>query len=273
MVSPMIRWGRLLYPVSIAALGAEHLIWACFGDPNSPLIRGFAYTPIIPFIPLLPGNPIPLYLTGLALLTAGGCIVAGKRPRLASIFVGSFFLVCVLFLEVPRGLAAPLDVGQRTAFFESLSLSAAAFALAGMLPGDTASAFENDVAVTGLIKHSPVLFGVSLAVFGIDHFLVLDVIARLVPKWIPGALFWAYFTGAAFVASGISIAVRKLDVWGAFWIGTMFLLWFLLLHGPRVVNYPRSHSPAEWSSAFIALAMCGGSWLFALRSSARQPTG
>jgi hypothetical protein len=43
----------------------------------------------------------------------------------------------------------------------------------------------------------------------------------------------------------------------------MFLLWFLLLHLPRVVSYPRSHDPDEWSSAFIALAVCGVSWILA----------
>jgi len=49
--------------------------------------------------------------------------------------------------------------------------------------------------------------------------------------------------------------------WGSFLLGTMFLLWFLLLRAPRVVMAFRSHdpdAPNEWSRAFIALAMCGG---------------
>jgi uncharacterized membrane protein len=109
------------------------------------------------------------------------------------------------------------------------------------------------------------LFAVSSLVFGIDHFLILKGIAGLVPAWIPGALFWAYFTGAGFVVAGVCILVKRLDDLASFWLGVMFLLWFLLLHTPRILSYPRSHNPAEWSSALIALAMCGGSWICAAR--------
>jgi uncharacterized membrane protein len=105
-----------------------------------------------------------------------------------------------------------------------------------------------------------------LLVFGIDHFLILDFIASLVPAWLPWHLFWAYLTGAAFVATGISIVVRRMDRWGAFLLGIMFAIWVLILHSPRVVMAVRSHDPNvqnEWSSAFIALAMCGGCWICA----------
>jgi hypothetical protein len=47
-------------------------------------------------------------------------------------------------------------------------------------------------------------------------------------------------------------------------MGLMFLLWFVLLHAPRVLSLPKGLDPDEWSSAFIALAMCGGSWIAAL---------
>jgi uncharacterized membrane protein len=100
-------------------------------------------------------------------------------------------------------------------------------------------------------------------VFGIDHFLLLRFIASLIPAWFPGALFWAYFTGAAFVAAGISIAIKTMDRLAAVLLGTMFLLWFLFLHAPRLMSAPRSHNPNEWSSAFIALGMCGASWIMA----------
>jgi hypothetical protein len=116
------------------------------------------------------------------------------------------------------------------------------------------------------------LFGISSVVFGIDHFLVLALIASLVPSWIPGGLFWAYLTGTAFIAAGISIVVKKLDQLSATLLGTMFLLWFLLLHSPRVLRALVSHNPTfpnEWSSAFIALAMCGGSWLVAAHAQYR----
>ncbi len=56
--------------------------------------------------------------------------------------------------------------------------------------------------------------------------------------------------------------------------GTMFLLWFLLLHSPRVVSASLSYnpnSPNEWSTPFIALGMCGAAWISAWHSLA-EPT-
>jgi uncharacterized membrane protein len=263
----IISSGRLIFAIAISALGAEHLVWAAIGDPNNPAIRDFKYTPIIPFVP---DNSILMCVTGLALLLAGLSIAANLRPRISAVFLGVFFLACVLFLEVPRGIMVPMDISTRTAFFETLALGAIALTLAGLLPSDSRDIFGTAAWVDGLIKTGPSLFAISSIVFGIDHFLILDFIAKLVPSWIPAPLLWANLTGAGFVATGICILVRKLDYWAPVWLGIMFLLWVLVLHGPRVVSYPKSHSPAEWSSAFIAMAMWGGSWIHALDARRRH---
>jgi hypothetical protein len=39
-------------------------------------------------------------------------------------------------------------------------------------------------------------------VFGVDHFLALDLIASLVPAWMPGHLFLASLTGAVMTPRG-----------------------------------------------------------------------
>jgi uncharacterized membrane protein len=116
------------------------------------------------------------------------------------------------------------------------------------------------------LKSGRYLFAGSSVVFGISHFLVPRFIATLILAWIPGALFWAYFTGAAFIAAGFSVAIKLLDRLAATLLGTMFLLWFLILHAPRVLSAARSHNPNEWSSAFMALGMCGACWIIARAS-------
>jgi hypothetical protein len=165
-----------------------------------------------------------------------------------------------------------MNVGIRTVFFETLAIASSALTLAGTLP--SAGSFRRwDRVLNGLIESGPYLFGVSSLVFGIDHFLILGVIASLVPSWMHAGLFWAYFTGAAFIAAGIGIIARWMDQWAATLLGVMFLLWFLLLHSPRVVTAVLAHdpnSPDEWSSAFIALALCGGSWICARHAQQRR---
>ena len=44
-------------------------------------------------------------------------------------------------------------------------------------------------------------------------------------------------------------------------LGVMFLLWVAVLHAPRVATH--LHNGDEWSSAFVALAMCGASFIVA----------
>ena len=105
------------------------------------------------------------------------------------------------------------------------------------------------------------LFAISLAVFGIQHFLYARFIATLIQSWMPAHLFWAYFVGVAFVASALAIAARKYGRLAAALLGLMFFLWVISLHLPRVAAAP--HNGNEWTSMIVALAMCGGAWIVA----------
>jgi len=247
----IVKQGQLLFAIAITAFGIQHLIWPRFGQA------------VVPVIPWVPGNPFLAYLTGIVMIAAGLSIVTHTRAQLIAILLGILFLLAVLLLWVSRVAASPLDLGIRTRAFETLAMGASALMLAGTLPAEGRYFGRWENAVNGLVKFGRFLFAASSVVFGIDHFLVLAFIASLVPAWIPGGLFWAYLTGAGFIAAGVCIATKWMDRWAAMMLGTMFLLWFLLLHAPRVMSAPRSHDPNEWCSAFIALAMCGGAWVAA----------
>ena len=247
----IVKQGRLLFAIAIMAFGVENLICARFGQ---------AVVPVIPWVT----RPFLAYLVGIVLLAAGLSIAANLRARLAAILLGIVFLLCLLAFPLPRAIASPLDIGFRTIVFEPLAMCGAAWTLAGTLPAAKRYSRPLENAIAKLVKSGHFLFAISSVIFGIDHFLVLRFIATLVPTWIPGSgLFWAYFTGAAFVAAGIGLAANWMARWAGTLLGTMFLLWFLFLHAPRVMSFPRSHNPNEWSSAFIALGMCGGSWICA----------
>ncbi len=88
--------------------------------------------------------------------------------------------------------------------------------------------------------------------------------AGLVPAWMPGRLFWAYFVGVAFLAAAVGILVELLARPAATMLGVMFFLFVVLLHIPRIVLH--AHDGNEWTSGFVALAMCGGAWVLASAS-------
>jgi uncharacterized membrane protein YphA (DoxX/SURF4 family) len=253
----IVTKGQVLFAIAIAAFGIQNLVFTRLGLA----VRG---------VPWFPENHLLGYLAGLALLAAGISLASNQKARFTAILLGIVFLLLVFFTQITKVAASALDLGVRTVAFETLAMAGSALTLAGTLRpnGDRSRGSGNFL--DGLIESGPYLFAVSSVVFGIDHFLILGFIASLVPSWIPAPMFWAYFTGAVFIAVGLSIAIRWMDRWAAFMLGVMFLLWFLLLHAPRVMSAPRSHDPNEWSSAFIALGMCGGSWICSWHAQQRQ---
>ena len=259
-MNEIVKPGRIFFAVAIMALGVQHLLCGWFR-----LFDGRSFPGETPFavIPWVPPHLWLAYLTGVVLLIAGFCLIANICPRTTATWLGILFLFFVIFLEASR----LIRLGARTTFFETLAICGSAWMLAETsAPEDS---HKPTPALEWLIKSGPFLFAFSSVVFGVDHLLYLRFVATLVPSWIPWHLFWAYFTAFAFIAAGLSIGTRQLAAWAGTLLGTMFLLWFVLLHLPRALGLsatsgPRApHNPNEWSSAFIALAMAGGGWIAA----------
>src|SRR5436309_12097549 len=109
-----------------------------------------------------------------------------------------------------------------------------------------------------------IFVAISLVVFGVQHFIYGGFVATLVPAFMPGRLFWAYFVGVAFFAAAAGILYEKMARPAATMLGVMFFLFVVLLHIPRIVTNSRDGN--EWTSGFVALAMCGGAWILASAS-------
>ena len=240
--------GRVLFGVCLVALGIENVVVARVPATVSPTL---------PVLPWLPPHAFLAYLVGGLLIGGGLAVVARRGVRLVAFLLSCFFGLCALTMQLPRSVAVPLDLSVRTALLEVLAFCGAAMVLAVLSSSGRVSGLDR------LLELGHYLFAVTLFGFGLAHFLVPHFIATLIPSWIPFRLFWAYFTGAAFVATGLAIFAGRFDGVAATLLGVMFLLWFFSLHVPRILSAERGHNPNEWSSAFIALGMCGASWIVA----------
>src|SRR4029077_5182470 len=89
-----------------------------------------------------------------------------------------------------------------------------------------------------LVPFGAILFVIPIISFGILHLLYAKDVSTMVPSWIPFPLFWTYFAGIALIGSGIAI-ILKIRPWSiAALLGTMILIWFVILHIPRVIHAP-----------------------------------
>src|SRR5207249_11502658 len=80
-----------------------------------------------------------------------------------------------------------------------------------------------------------ILVAISLIVFGIQHFMYGGFVAGLVPAFMPGRLFWAYFIGAAFIAAAAGILYKMLARPAATMLGVMVFFLVVLFDILRIV--------------------------------------
>jgi uncharacterized membrane protein len=86
----------------------------------------------------------------------------------------------------------------------------------------------------------PLFFAIPMAVFAADHFISPQIVAAIVPSWIPGHLFWVYFVGVALFAAALSIVTRKHSVLAATLLSAMLFSFVLLIHVPNLAANPRN---------------------------------
>lgn len=244
----LLKAGRLCFAISIVFFGVQYLLYGHFEGG----------LPIVP--PWTPVPPVSAYLLGAVLIVCGLSIATLWHARYSAISLGTLLLLSFLFLHSLHASAVLHNGTDRTRAFEGLTLSSIAFVIAGLLPKDDKRSGPSANA-NWLILLGRFLFAISMIVFGAQHFMYAAYIATLIPAWIPFHLFWVYFTGTGFIAAGLCIATGILAPLASMSLGTMFLLWFLLLHAPRVAASPRNGD--EWTSAFVALAIAGGSFILA----------
>ena len=237
--------GRYLFAASILAFGIQNIIFARSGSYLGP--------------PWTPVSHLLAFFVGIALVIFGAALTSRRRARFAALVPCAILLARAAICYLPRIAVTPHNPDPWTNGFELLGIGGAGLILAARYPADSVTPQTGGGRI--VIWLGRILFAVSLIVFAIQHFIYAEFVASLVPGWIPGHLFWAYFVGVAFIAAALAIVSGKRAQLAAALLGTMFLLWVPILHAPRVAA--AIHNGDEWTSLFVALAMGGGSFIIA----------
>jgi hypothetical protein len=75
-----------------------------------------------------------------------------------------------------------------------------------------------------------------LIAFGFSHFAYLNLTVPLVPGWLPKPLFWAYFTGSIYLATGFLIVTGLAMRLGAVMSAVQIALITFLVWGPFLLK-------------------------------------
>jgi uncharacterized membrane protein len=246
-MNQIIKSGQYLYTIAITSFGIIQVVTHNFLSALLPLPASF------------PARTFWAYLLGAVFIIAGVCLLIKKICRTAAIILGILFFLLVLYPHLLLLISNPRDPGEWTVFFETLSLCAGAFILAGKLAYDFYFNEQLNYPVNIFLTSARFLFAAALLVFGIQHFMYYDFILTLIPSWIPAQVFLGWIVMIAFVATSISIFLNIQVRLATTLSGIMFLLWVIFLHAPRVAA--NLHSEDEWTSLFVAMAMSGISFM------------
>ena len=186
--------------------------------------------------------------------------MAAIQVQCAGIAVALAALIRIALCYLPKLVATPRDPGPWTSAFELLAIGGASLVLLARFTAVPSTPGNNRA--HGFNWQAEFFFGGSLVVFGVQHVMYGAFVATLIPAWIPGRLFLAYFVGVAFFAAALAIVSGRVASLAATLLGIMFFSWVATFFTRRESRLPL-HNGNEWTSLFIALAMSGGAFLVA----------
>ena len=146
---------------------------------------------------------------------------------------------------------------------ETVVLIAAAWALAEASDGYFLNRSRGPIATSGPL----ILYGFALIAFGISHFGYASLTASLVPSWLPARLFWAYLTGATYVAAGIALVAGRFMRAAAILSSLQMALFGVLVWLPKIAAGVRDADTLNETAISFALAVSG--WVIATAVSRR----
>jgi uncharacterized membrane protein len=106
-----------------------------------------------------------------------------------------------------------------------------------------------------------ILFALPFAVFGLNHFFMVDFYTGMLTSFIPGSSFTILLTGLALIAASISIIIKKYIKLSCILLAILLLLFILTIHIPQL--FDASTKMFAMVALLKDLALMGGALMIA----------
>jgi uncharacterized membrane protein len=234
--SPLLRFGRLLFALTVVGSGIFQLVTGRF----------------VSLVPVHPGRlppPWQVYPVGVLLGLIGIALLVRRAVPAAAITLGALLLF--LFL----GFSLPLALKQASTGYVWVD----PLMILALLGGVGLAAIRRDGSRGGSLERifetatrfAPWALAAFLVFCGLTHFPYAKYVASLIPPWIPAHMFWTYFAAIALIAGGVGVLVPRTARLAAMLSGIMLCSWFFLVHIPLAM---KTQSAGELSRGFQALS-------------------
>jgi len=220
------------------------------------------FTPVWAPVPkFVPAREVLAYLCAIISLGSGLGLLWQRTAVTAARVLLAWLLLWLLLLKLPAVYPAPTVVGSCYGCAEMAVMVAGAWVLYAWFATEwDRRCFAFATGDKG-VRIARVIYGLALIFFGVGHFAYVKQTIVLVPAWLPGHVFWAYFTGATFIGAGLAVLIgvcgRLAAALSALQIGLFIpLVWLPILAAGHI-------SAFQWGEFVVTCALTAGGWVVA----------
>jgi putative oxidoreductase len=106
-----------------------------------------------------------------------------------------------------------------------------------------------------------ILYALPFAIFGINHFLMMDYYMGMLTSFIPQTAFVMILTGILMIAASISIITKKLVKISTIMLAVLLFIFIVTIHIPHLINHV---DPTVTMIALLKdISLMGGSLMIA----------
>jgi len=121
--------------------------------------------------------------------------------------------------------------------------------------------FKAEAGAGKILVLGPICEAVALAMFATEHFAGARDLMQIVPKWLPGPLFWTYFVGVALLAAALSFVAWRCVRLSAALLALLFLIIVATIDLP---NLPANlHDRLFWTLTLRETCFASGAMVLA----------
>lgn len=200
----------------------------------------------------MPDNAALLNGTLVAALAAGILVKRFQGP--AAALLAAYLSTWLFVAQLPQLCFELFQLGRLVSLLELAAVVAVLVILA----------FGRDARSEVPAKLGRAVYGCMLLVFAVANFRHHDLIASIIPDWVPFAAAFLWFTASINLAVGVSFLTGIKTQLGGAVLGITYASWVPVVHLPRVISTPTDAS--EWASTALAVTLAGAAWLIAAQS-------
>jgi putative oxidoreductase len=106
-----------------------------------------------------------------------------------------------------------------------------------------------------------ILYALPFAVFGINHFLMMDYYVGMLTSFIPLGAYTIILTGIMLIVASISILTKKFVKFATLMLACLLLIFILTIHIPHLIAGP--DKTASMIALLKDISLMGGSLMIA----------